>query len=147
MASKIKGPSSTARAAKGPATSTRTGAKGAGEPFRPVFQRLRAILAASSQGLVVKTDGPGGYYVDTPKLLKGKPLFFGAVRFGKGYVSYHLFPIYMFPELLDGISPALKRRMQGKSCFNFKSIDEEVLAELDGLTRRSREELKQRGIL
>ena len=61
---------------------------------------------------------------------------FAAVRKGKSYVSFHLFPVYMFPELLHGLSPALKKRMQGKSCFNFKTVDEELLAELRELTAR-----------
>jgi hypothetical protein len=45
-------------------------------------------------------------------------------------------PVYYFPDLLHDISPALKRRMQGKSCFNFASIDqlEPTLPELTQLT-------------
>ena len=38
---------------------------------------------------------------------------------GKAYVSFHLVPIYMCPELQKSVSPALKKRMQGKACFNF----------------------------
>jgi hypothetical protein len=41
---------------------------------------------------------------------KGRDVWFGAVRLGKAYVSYHLMPVYALPELLDGISPELKRR-------------------------------------
>ena len=36
-------------------------------------------------------------------------------------------PVYMFPDLLDGISPELRRRMQGKSCFNFKKAESALL--------------------
>jgi hypothetical protein len=46
------------------------------------------------------------------------------VRKGKSYVSFHLIPVYMFPDLLKGLSPALEKRMQGKSCFNFKTVRE-----------------------
>jgi hypothetical protein len=56
---------------------------------------------------------------------------------GKRYVSYHLMPIYARPQLLDGISVDLRRRMQGKSCFNFTSVDERLMGELEALTRRS----------
>jgi hypothetical protein len=38
------------------------------------------------------------------------------------------------PEFLKKVSPALKKRMQGKSCFNFTSVDAELAAELDQLT-------------
>jgi len=51
--------------------------------------------------------------------------------------------VYMFPDLLNELSPALKKRMQGKSCFNFKSIDEEQLAELRELTKRGAARAKQ----
>jgi hypothetical protein len=37
--------------------------------------------------------------------------------------------------MLKKVSPALKKRMQGKSCFNFRSLDAEQTAELDQLTR------------
>jgi hypothetical protein len=39
-------------------------------------------------------------------------------------------PVYVHPELLDAIAPALRRRMQGKACFNFKTMDVALLAEL-----------------
>jgi len=66
---------------------------------------------------------------------KGKPLFFAGVRLGRAYVSFHLLPLYMNPALVKTISPALKKRMQGKACFNFKTGPEaELLSELARLT-------------
>jgi hypothetical protein len=44
--------------------------------------------------------------------------------------------VYARPELVASMSPALKRRMQGKSGFNFAMIDEALLAELEALTER-----------
>ena len=35
-----------------------------------------------------------------------------------------------------GAIPGLMKRMQGKSCFNFTSVDEAAFAELAQLTRR-----------
>lgn len=57
----------------------------------------------------------------------------GAVQSKKNYVSFHLMPVYAFPELLDDLSPALRKRMQGKSCFNFSEVDEPLVAELTQL--------------
>ena len=54
---------------------------------------------------------------------------FGSILVGKAYVSLHLMPIYMNRVLSDTISPALRKRMQGKSCFNFKSEPELELVE------------------
>ena len=64
-------------------------------------------------------------------------VFFGAVRVGKSYVSFHLMPVYVFADLLAGLSPELKKHMHGKSCFNFKTVDEELFKELARLTKAS----------
>lgn len=50
----------------------------------------------------------------------------------------------MFPDLLLGASAALKKRMQGKACFNFKAVDEDAFEELEALTRRGREAFASR---
>jgi hypothetical protein len=55
-------------------------------------------------------------------------------RLGKRYVSYYLMPVYANPALEASISPALTRRRQGKSCFNFATVDEPLFAELGQLT-------------
>jgi hypothetical protein len=51
-------------------------------------------------------------------------------------------PIYAFPGLLEGISPDLKKRMQGKSCFNFTALEESLLVELSDLTHKGYEKHK-----
>jgi hypothetical protein len=38
-------------------------------------------------------------------------------------------------EVRDEISPELKKRMQGKSCFNFSEPDERLFKELARLTK------------
>jgi hypothetical protein len=43
-------------------------------------------------------------------------------------------PIYMNLILQQAVPPALKKRMQGKACFNFNSIDPELLRALKSLT-------------
>ena len=56
-------------------------------------------------------------------------------------------PLYMDAELTATISPALRKRMQGKSCFNFTRLDETLFAELDDLTARGLERFRERGYL
>ena len=108
--------------------------------FDATFAKLREILRPYARKMVVVHDTPDNYYLDT-KLTgpNGKPLMFGAVRKGKSYVSFYLFSVYMFPDLLKDLPPELKKRMQGKSCFNFKTIDEEQLRGLRELTKRGYE--------
>ena len=52
--------------------------------------------------------------------------------------------VYASPELLAGISKKLKARMQGKSCFNFKTLDEPLFNELEQLTVQAFESFKQK---
>ncbi len=55
----------------------------------------------------------------------------------KNYVSYYLIGVYADPRLVESLSPELRKRMQGKSCFNFKEVDEGLFAELSNLTDRA----------
>ena len=90
--------------------------------------------------LSIKADTPIEYTLVTksPSPLpqhKGQPLYFGSSRLGRAYVSFHLMPLYMCPVLTKSISPSLKKRMQGKTCFNFKTDpDAELISDLNGLT-------------
>ena len=56
-------------------------------------------------------------------------------------------PVYINPKLLDGISPELKKRMQGKSCFNFKEINKEHMNEISILTMNGFEFYKKNEML
>lgn len=99
-----------------------------------VHVRLRAILVPYFDALSVTKDGPDGVAVEYPGL-EGKPWgYVAGTRVGKSYVSFYLMSVYAMPDLLTSISPELRRRKQGKSCFNFTRIDEPVLAELEALT-------------
>ena len=108
-----------------------------GPDFGAVHDRLRAILAPYRERLNVSADGPAGMTLEFPGYA-GKPWgFAAATRLGKRYVSYYLMGVYGEPALLDGMSPELRRRMQGKSCFNFTKLDEPLFLELTALTERS----------
>jgi len=50
-------------------------------------------------------------------------------------------PVYMYPDLIKTISPELKKRMQGKSCFNFKKVEKPLFDELNELTKQGFERL------
>ncbi len=103
--------------------------------FESIFARIRAMLAAHSDSAVAKSDQPGSYHLDTheTRAKDGYRTYFGGAEINKNFVSAHLFPVYTDPALLDSASPELKKRMQGKSCFNFKKLDEPLLAELQAL--------------
>jgi hypothetical protein len=108
--------------------------------FDGVFAVLKKVLARHAGTLSVKADTGTEYTLvtRTPSPFpqhKGEPMFFGSVKWGKAYVSFHLMPLYMNATLTGGISLELKKRMQGKTCFNFKTVpDGDLLEELDKLT-------------
>lgn len=108
--------------------------------FAAVFAALKPALSAHANALSVKADTSTEYTLVTKSPSpfpqhKGQPMYFGSLRLGKAYVSFHLMPLYMCPKLIQRISPALKKRMQGKTCFNFKTDpDPALIAELAELT-------------
>ncbi|MEO8011976.1 MAG: hypothetical protein ABI650_10060 [Dokdonella sp.] len=113
-----------------------------------VFEALRAVLAPHAQGLATMKDTETEFYVDTKHIQKNKsPLFFGAVQVKKSYVSFHLMPVYVQPALLETLSPELKKRMQGKSCFNFAVVDEVLFKELAALTKAGYASYKKQGFV
>ncbi|MGD1073748.1 MAG: hypothetical protein ABSB15_26860 [Bryobacteraceae bacterium] len=101
-----------------------------------IFANLKSVLAEYSDRLVVKVDTPVEYTLVATSASpfpqhKGNPMFFASVRVGKAYVSFHLMPLYMCPAVAKSVTPALKRRMQGKTCFNFKAnLEPELIADL-----------------
>ncbi|MEW6402089.1 MAG: hypothetical protein AB1649_09830 [Chloroflexota bacterium] len=108
--------------------------------FPLVFEQLKTILKPFASQLTVKTDTDDTYYLEGPYSQKWKKeLFFGSVQIKKNYVSFYLMPVYMYPQLLRGISPALKKHMQGKSCFNFKKMELDLFKELSELTQKGYE--------
>lgn len=112
-----------------------------------VFQALREVMESCTAGLERTRDTPTELYLEAKHPETGRPMVFGAVRLNKNYVSYHLPPVYTDPDLLSEASPELKKRMQGKSCFNFKTVDPALFGQLAALTKASLERYKQNGYI
>jgi hypothetical protein len=100
-----------------------------------VEARLRAIVDAYRDRLVVGSV----YGLETLTRPEAKAHdFFAFVKPGASYVSLYLKPIYTWPDLLDDISPALRKRLQGsRTAFSFAVVDEPLLAELEVLVERA----------
>jgi hypothetical protein len=105
------------------------------QEFGNVFSTLRDILKRHAGKLKVKEDSARCFCLEGGLHPKHKtPMPIAWVAMGKAYVSFHHMAVYARPDLLKGISKELKARMQGKSCFNFTSVDEALFAELEALT-------------
>jgi hypothetical protein len=107
------------------------------DDFAKTFYALKMVFAKYEKHLHINADTREKYYLETRShSYKGKPLFFGAVIRGRAYVSFHLMPLYWDPSLAKGISANLKKRMQGKACFNFQEPDSALFRELAKLTSK-----------
>jgi len=118
--------------------------------FEKIFAELKSVFGKYAKRLSVTVDTPTEYNLVTkvPSPFpqhKGHPMYFGCVRLGKAYVSFHLMPLYMNPTLTGTIAPVLKKRMQGKTCFNFKAQpDPEAISELKRLTEAGVREWREK---
>jgi hypothetical protein len=114
-----------------------------------VFAALKPICQAHQRACVVLRDAPGTYHLGSQEVRAkdGYRTTFGGLDIGKRYVSAHLMPVYVHPDLLDGISNQLRRRMQGKSCFNFTTVDARLFAEFKMLVDTAVDRFKADGRL
>jgi hypothetical protein len=108
------------------------------DAFAETFLTLRGILERHRGRMKITADTPTDFSLASPTMVDrtGKPLFAAAVQIKKSYVTLHLMPVYVQPALLETVSPALRKRMQGKACFNFTTIDAAQAKELAALTRK-----------
>jgi hypothetical protein len=121
---------------KKPASSAKNQVSGKpAKDFAAVFAALKELLTPYEKHLHVLPYKPEFYALVTRKPVhKGKPFWFAAIRMGKSYVSYHFMPVYMNAAMLKHIPPELKKRMQGKACFNFSEVDPALFRQLAELT-------------
>ena len=101
----------------------------------PVEAGLRAVIDAYRDRLVV-----GSVHGLETLTLPGARAhdFFAFVKPGTSYVSLYLKPVYTWPDLLNDISPELRKRLQGsRTAFSFAVVDDALIAELETLVERA----------
>jgi hypothetical protein len=125
--------------------------------FQPLFIRLRAILQKHANKFSVADDTAGCFRLQAPigpatlKAWGGKvkrPIIPVAwVEIGKAYVSFHLMGLYGNTKLTGSMSKTLQARMQGKTCFNFKTLDAALVKELEKVTAKGLAAFKKTGFV
>lgn len=96
--------------------------------------RLRAILAPYEDSLEWAT------IYGMPTLRRpgaNAHQWFAFVKPASRHVGFYLLPVHTWPELRDGLSPALAQRLSGKVAFTFPALDEDLATELEGLVARA----------
>ncbi len=115
--------------------------------FGDTYERLRAIPQPLDRKLDVRKDNDAEYESWCREKLEGREIFFAGVSEKKRYVSFHLFPVCTNPELLEGMAPELRKRLQGKSCFNFTRLEKPLERELRKLTKAGFDCYRKRGLI
>ena len=120
-----------------------------------VFTRLRDILSKHAGRFSVTSDTKARYCLESPVgpatllawggKVKRTRIPVAWVEIGKAYVSFHL--MAMDPALRDEMSRELEKRMQGKTCFNFTTVDEALFRELEHLTARGLAAFERAGFI
>ena len=96
--------------------------------------RLRAILAPYED----RIETASIYNIPTLRRTGAKAHdWFAFVKPAAKHVGFYLLPVYSHAELRDGLSPALARRLTGKSTFTFTTLDEALATELEALVARA----------
>lgn len=120
------------------------------DDFDLIFSRIKNLLQKEGAllrqeerylGSQAKDDKPGFHlYGKTEVSLFGKkpqPVYVAGVIYQKNYVSFYFSPVYSHPEeFLKDLSPGLKKFLKGKSCFNLKSLDDNMANELGSLLQK-----------
>jgi hypothetical protein len=123
--------------------------------LEPVFARLRNVLAAHASGYSVADDSARRYGLEAPAgpatvrarggKLRAQTIPVAWVEVRKAYVSFHLMGVAGHPKLAASLSSELRARMKGKSCFNFKTVDDALMSELARVTEQSLLGMKKAG--
>jgi hypothetical protein len=120
-----------------------------------VFARLRGILSKHADRFAVTADTKERYCLESPigpatlrawgGRVKRPQIPVVWVEIDKAYVSFHL--MAMDPALRGEMSSDLEKHMQGKTCFNFTTVDDVLFRELERLTANGLAAFKRAGFI
>ena len=63
--------------------------------------------------------------------------WFAFVKPAAKHVSFYLLPVHEHASLRSSLSPALAKKLTGRSTFNFAAVDEPLFAELESVIARA----------
>ena len=63
--------------------------------------------------------------------------WFAFVKPATKHVSFYLLPVHEHASLRSSLSPALAKKLTGRSTFNFTAVDDALFTELEGVIARA----------
>lgn len=119
-----------------------------------IFDTLKAALEKCSPPMSVSKDKQGVY-----ELMGNKPvpygskktivpgMYFSSVVARKDMVSFYFFPLYYHEKDYQDIIPTLIKSLKGKTCFNFKKMEQLNVKELDVMLKKGVQAWKKSGYM
>jgi hypothetical protein len=94
-----------------------------------VLAKVRAVVSQNLQPGYEETIGSGMIVWQVPLIVcpdtyNKKPLMLAGLANQKNYMSLYLMPIYANPKLRELLDASGKQLKMGKSCINFRYVDE-----------------------
>ena len=123
-----------------------------------VFDQLRQLLEHQASGLEwrdayigsqAKVKKPA-YHLYGRELVsvagrKPEQIYFAGTVLQKNFVSLYFMPMYCHPDNFQDMDPRLKTLVKGKSCFNIKELDPEIIDQFDRTLSLGRQLYQQSG--
>lgn len=119
-----------------------------------IFEKIKSALQKQSPPMIVSKNSENCFelignksiaYGSKKQLMPG--MYFCSVIMHKDMISFHFFPIYMKRELFEPLIPTTIKHLKGKSCFNFKKMEQVNEKELSALLKKGVESWKRLGYM
>jgi hypothetical protein len=121
---------------------------------KEIFETIRSVLQKQCPPMVASKDKEEVY-----ELMGNKPvpygskkiivpgMYFSSVVARKDMVSFYFFPIYYHTSDYIDLVPTMAKCLKGKTCFNFKKIDQVNIKELSALMKKGVQAWKKMGYM
>lgn len=74
-------------------------------------------------------------------------MYFSSVVARKDMVSFYFFPLYYQEKSFEKTIPTLIKNLKGKTCFNFKKIEQVNTRELNAMLKKGMQAWKKNGYM
>lgn len=125
---------------------------------KKIFNQLKKLFKQHSSGLDVKKkyldskakQQKSALHLYGKKELsiagrKSQPTYLAGIIQQKNFVGFYFMPIYSHSKEFKIENKQLKKSLKGKSCFNLKELNAEMLLEIDKIIKRGKKLYKKEG--
>ena len=124
------------------------------ETRKHIFDTVKSVLEKQSPPLVISKNS-----AEVFELIGNKPvpygskkqivpgMYFSSVVARKDMVSFYFFPIYYHEDDFKDLIPTLIKCLKGKTCFNFKKVEQVDEKELNALLKKGVQAWKKNGYM